>query len=103
MAALIIAAIGTSQGKFWTALFAVIERVAVSGAALATMILMVEGVIVGATKIIINTARKQARQEGDRSGYERAAKIAKRSGVDLPPYAPPDDGQSDTSIAKDKK
>lgn len=64
---------------------------------------MVEGFTVGATKIIINTAKQQARKEGDRSGYERAAAIAKRSGVELPPYTPPDGDQNDSNNTTEKK
>ena len=81
---LTITAIATAPGGFWSALFVIAERVAVSSAALAGIILMLEGAIVGTTKLIIERAKDKARQEGVRQGVQQERERLRKAGITIP-------------------
>lgn len=49
----------------------------------------------GAVKKYIDSQIKNAEIRGDRKGYERAAKIAKDRGIQLPPYERNRDNKDD--------
>ena len=82
---LTITAIATAPGGFWSALFVIAERVAVSSAALAGIILMLEGAIVGSTKLIIERAKNKAWQEGVQQGVQQERERLRKAGITIPP------------------
>jgi hypothetical protein len=80
-----IVAVSTASGKFWTAVFTVSEQIAALCAAAFGLVVMVEGLLMGMTKIIIERAREQAKTEGIQQGIQQERDRLRQHGVPIPP------------------
>ena len=80
-----IAAIATNTtGKSWATVFTVAGHVAAVSTASFGIMVAVEGLIVGLTRVILDRARERAREEGIRQGAKRERERLRKLGVPIP-------------------
>ena len=103
--AAMVMAVVTATGPSAEAVFAAASRIASAGAAAATILISMEGLLMGATKVLFERMRERARQEGLQEGLQEGRQEMRRqweawreenvkAGRDVPelPAEPPDAG-----------
>lgn len=90
-----VMAVLTATGPSAEAVFAAASQIASAGAAAATILISMEGLIMGATKVFFERAKERARQEGRqevRRQWEAWREENVKAGRDVPelPAEPPD-------------
>ena len=70
----------SATGTVVEAVFAAASRIASTGAAAATMLISMEGLIMGATKVFFERAKERARQEGRQEGRLEGRREGKQEG-----------------------
>ena len=82
-------------------LFTATGGMAAGGAAVAAMILTIEGFVMGATKVLFDRAMRRARDEGHREGIregiQRERDRLRQAGVEIPPDDRKADGNRDSA------
>ena len=68
----------SATGKAAEAVFAAASRIASAGAAAATILISMEGLIMGATKVFFERAKERARQEGRQAGNREGRQEMRR-------------------------
>ena len=68
----------SATGTVVEAVFAAASRIASTGAAAATMLISMEGLIMGATKVFFERAKERARQEGKQEGKQEGRQEMRR-------------------------
>lgn len=76
--ALLTATGPSATGKAAEAVFAAASRIASAGAAAATILISMEGLIMGATKVFFERAKERARQEGRQEGNREGRQEMRR-------------------------
>ena len=73
-----VMAVLTATGPSAEAVFAAASRIASAGAAAATILISMEGLLMGATKVFFERVRERARQEGLQEGLREGRQEMRR-------------------------
>ena len=73
-----VMAVLTATGPSAEAVFAAASRIASAGAAAATILISMEGLLMGATKVLFERVRERARQEGLQEGLQEGRQEVRR-------------------------
>ena len=68
----------SATGKVADAVFAAASRIASAGAAAATILIAMEGLVMGATKVFFERAKERSRQEGRLEGKQEGREEMRR-------------------------